>query len=126
MGRGDGARPKGPFYLVGDRSRRRRLQDLQQVISKELAALCTAKYLPDTGEIVLTPETRVTWTVDLGPSMEERLVMAVCRIRSLHLSRTKAWYLVGSMTYGVVWKQVHDMLQKLASPESRASLSRLS
>ena len=46
--------------------------------------------------------------------------MAVWRIRSLHLSRTEARYLVGSMTYGVVWDQVYGMLRQLALPESRA------
>ena len=46
--------------------------------------------------------------------------MAVWRIRSLHLSRTESRYLVGSMTYGVVWDQVYGMLQQLALPESRA------
>ena len=44
--------------------------------------------------------------------------MAVWRIRSLHLAGTEAWYLVGHMTCGV--EQVYSMLQKLASPESRA------
>ena len=60
-----------------------------------------------------------TWTVDPDPSMEERLVMAVWRIRSLHVSRT-AGYPVGSMTYGVVWEQVYGMLRKLAASESQA------
>ena len=46
--------------------------------------------------------------------------MAVWRIQSLHLSRTEARYLVGSMTYGVVWEQVHGMLRQLALPGSRA------
>ena len=46
--------------------------------------------------------------------------MAVSRIRSLHLSRTESRYLVGSMTYGVVWDQVYGMLRQLALPESRA------
>ena len=45
--------------------------------------------------------------------------MAVWRIRSLHLSRTKARYLVGSMMYMVVWVQVYNMLRQLALPESR-------
>ena len=36
------------------------------------------------------------------------------------LSRTQSRYLVGSMTYGVVWHQVYGMLWKLALPESRA------
>ena len=120
MGRGDGARLKEPFHLVAERTQRRRLQDLQQVVSKELAAPYTVKYLPDTGQIVLTPETRVTRTVQLEPSMEERLIMAVWWIRSLHLSRTEARYLVGSMTYRVVWEPVYGMLWHLALPESRA------
>ena len=120
MGRGDGARPKEPFHLVADHTQRRRLQDLQQVVSRELAAPYTVKYLPHSGQIVLTPETRVTWTVQPEPSMEERLIIAVWRIRSLHLSRTEARYLVGSMTYGVVWEQLYGMLRQLASPESRA------
>ena len=46
--------------------------------------------------------------------------MAVWRIRSLHLFRTEARYLVGSMMYGVVWEQVYGMLRQLALPESRA------
>ena len=54
------------------------------------------------------------------PRMEQRLIMAVWRIRSLHVSRTEARYQVGSMTYGVIWEQVYGMLRKLASPESRA------
>ena len=49
--------------------------------------------------------------------------MAVSQIRSLHLSRTEARYLLGSMTYGPVWEQVYGMLRKLASPESRAFIA---
>ena len=120
MGRGDEARPQKPFHLVGDCTRRRRLQDLQQVVSRELEAPFTVKYLPDTWQIVLTPERRVTRTVQPGPGMEERMIMAVWRIRSLHLSKEEARYLVGSMTYGVVWKHVNAMLRQLASPESWA------
>ena len=90
MGRCDGARPKDPFHLVADRTRRRRLQDLQQVVSRELAAPYTVKYLPDTGQIVLIAETRVTQTVQSEPSMQERLIMAVWRIRSWQVSRTEA------------------------------------
>ena len=117
---GDGARPKEPFHLVADRTRRRRLQEVQQVVTKELAAPYTVKYLPDTRQIVPTPETRVVLAVPPEPTMEERLIMAVWRIRSLHLSRTEARYLVGSMTCGVVWDQVYNMLQQLALPESQA------
>ena len=103
MPRGDGARAEEPFHLVADRTRRRRLEELQQVVTKELAAPYTVKYRPDTGQIVLTPETRVEVAVPAEPTMEERLIMAVWRIRSLHLTRTRARYLVGSMTYDVVW-----------------------
>ena len=46
--------------------------------------------------------------------------MAVWRIRLLHFSRTEAWYLVGSMTYGVVWEQVYGMLRELALPGAGA------
>ena len=113
-------RPKEPFHLVADRTRRRRLQELQEVVTKELAAPYTVKYLPDTGQIVLTPETRIVATVQPEPTQEERLIMAVWRIRSLHLSRTESRYLVRSMTYGVVWDQVYGMLRQLALPESRA------
>ena len=112
--------PKEPFHLLADRTRRRRLQELQEVVTKELAAHYTVKYLPETGQIVLTPETRVVATVQPEPTQEERLIMAVWRIRSLHLSRTESRYLVGSMTYGVVWDQVYGMLLQLALPESRA------
>ena len=101
-------------------TQRRRLHELQQVVTKELAAPYTVKYLPDTGQIVLTPGTRVVATVQPEPTMEERLIMAVWRIRSLHLSRTESRYLVGSMTYGVVWDQVYGMLRQLALLESRA------
>ena len=113
-------RPKEPFHLLAGCTRRRRLQELQQVVTKELAAPYTVKYLPDTGQIVLTPETRVVVTVQPEPTMEERLIMAVWWIRSLHLSRTESQYLVGSMTYGVVWDKVYGMLRQLALPESRA------
>ena len=113
-------RARGPFHLLAGRTQRGRLQDLQQVVTKDLAAPYTVKYLPDTGQIVLTPERRGVVTVQPEPTMEERLIMAVWRIRSLHLSRTESRYLVGSMTYGVVWDQVYGMLRKLALPESRA------
>ena len=113
-------RPKAPFHGVADRTQRRRLQELQQIVSKELAAPYTVKYLPDTGQIVLTPQTRVVVALQPEPTMEERLSMAVWRIRSLHLCRTQSWYLVGSMTYGVVWDHVYGMLRQLALPESRA------
>ena len=113
-------RPKEPFHLLGRRTQRRRLRELQQVVTKELAAPYTVKYLPDTGRIVLTPKTRVVVTFQSEPTMEERLIMAVRRIRALHFSRTESRYLVGSMTYGVVWDQVYGMLRQLALPESRA------
>ena len=54
------------------------------------------------------------------PSIKERLITAVWRIPSGHLCRTEAWYLVGSMMYGVVWEQVYGMVRQLASTESRA------
>ena len=104
--------PKEPFHLVANRTPRRHVQDLQHVVSRELAAPYTVKYLPDTGQIVLTPETRVVQTVQREHSMEERLIMAVWRIRSLQLSRTEARYMVGSMTYGVVWHLVYGMLRQ--------------
>ena len=110
-------RPREPFHLLVGRTQRRRLQELEQVVTKELAAPYTVKYVPDTGPLVLTPEARVVVTLNL---MEERLIMAVWRIRSLHVSRTESRYLVGSMTYGVVWDQVYGMLRQLALPESRA------
>ena len=50
------------------------------------------------------------------PTQEERLIMAVRRIRWLHLSSTELRYLVGSMTYGVVWDQVYSMLRRLVLP----------
>ena len=40
--------------------------------------------------------------------------MAVWRIRSLHLPRTESRYLVGRMTYGVVWDQVYGMQRSRA------------
>ena len=70
-------RPKEPFHLSADRRQRRRLQEPQQVVTKELAAPCTVKYLPDTGKMVLTPETRVVVAVQPEPTMEERSIMAV-------------------------------------------------
>ena len=61
-------RPKEPFHLLADRTRRRRLQELQEVVTKELAAPYTVKYLPDTGQIVLTPEARIVATVQPEPT----------------------------------------------------------
>ena len=45
------------------------------------------------------------------PTMEERLIMAFWRIRSLQLSRREERYLVGSMAYGVVCDYVYGMLR---------------
>ena len=67
-------RPKEPFRLLAGHIQRRRLQELQQAFTKELAAPYTVKYMPDTGQIVLTPETRVVVTVQPEPTMEERLI----------------------------------------------------
>ena len=67
--------------MVAVRTRRRRLQELQQVVTKELATPYTVKYLPDTWQIVLTPETRVVVAVSPEPTLEEKLIMAVWRIR---------------------------------------------
>ena len=106
--------------MVGDRTPWWPLQDLQQVLRRELVAPYTVKYLPDTGQIVLTPEIRVTRTVQPERSMDTRSIIAVWRIWSLHLFRTQAWYLMGSMTYGVVWEQLYGVLRRLGSPESRA------
>ena len=112
--------PKEQFHLLAGRTQWRRLEELWQIVTEELAAPYTVKYLPDTGQIVLTPETRVLVTVQPEPTLEERLIMAVWQIRSLHLSRTESRYVVGSMTYGVAWDQVYGMLGHLALPESRA------
>ena len=67
-------RPKEPFHLLADRTQQRRLQELHEVVTKELAAPYTVKYLPATGQIVLTPERRVVATVQPEPNMEERLI----------------------------------------------------
>ena len=113
-------RTKEPFHLLADRTRRRRLQELPEAVTKELAVPYIVKYLPDTRQIVLTPERRIVATFQPEPTMEERLIMAVWKIQSLHLSRTESLYLVRSMTYCVVWDQVYGMLRQLALPESRA------
>ena len=55
-------------------------------VSTSRSRAWTVKYLPDTGQIVLTPETRIVATVQPEPTQEGRLIMAVWRIRSLHLS----------------------------------------
>ena len=122
MGRGNTAQPKERFHLVANRRRRRRLQYLQQIVTKELAAPYTVKYLPDSGQIVLTAETRVVRAVQPEPTMEARLIMALWQIRSLHLFSTHAPYLVGTMTYRVVCEQVYGMLWQLALPESERLL----
>ena len=70
-------RPKEPFHLLVGRTEWRRLQALQQVVTKELAAPYTVKYLRDTGQIVLGPETRVVVTLQPEPTMEAGLIMAV-------------------------------------------------
>ena len=83
-------RPKEPFHLVADRTRQRHLQDLKQVVTQEVAATNTVKYLPGTGQMVLTLETRVVVAVQPEPTMEERSIMAVWWIWSLHLSRLRS------------------------------------
>ena len=117
MPRGDAARRKEPFHLLAHRTRRRHVQDVQQVVTKELVAPYTVKYLPDTRRIVLTAATRVVRAVPPEPTMEERLIMAVWGIWSLYLSRTKARYPVGSMTCGfgmatAVWQKFGSWLYR--------------
>ena len=43
-------RPKEPFHLLADRTQRRRLQELLQVVSKELAAPYTVNFCPTPGK----------------------------------------------------------------------------
>ena len=119
------ARPKEAFHLLTYRSQRRLLQGFCYLVSKDLATPCTVKCLPDSTQIVLTTETRVTPPVDHELCTEERLVMervvmTVWRIGSLHLSKTETRYLVGQMTNGVLWDRVYGMLKKVALPESWA------
>ena len=72
------------------------------------------KHLPDTGQIVSTPVDGGPGALPTAPSMWEKTVAAVWRIRSLHLSRTEAQYLTPHLVEGVPWEDVWVTMQQLA------------
>ena len=92
MGRGSGDKEKKAFAHVKSRQHRaRRVRTLQEVVSGELGAKYLVRHLTDRGQIVLTPVDRGgSSALPTAPSMWEKTVAAVGRIRSLHLSRTEA------------------------------------
>ena len=85
-----GDKGKKAFAHIKSRQHRaRRLRTLQDVVSGELGAEYLVKHLPDPGQIVLTPvDAGGSGALPTAPSMWEKTVAAVRRIRSLHLSRT--------------------------------------
>ena len=104
--------------------RARRLRTLQGVVSGELGAEYLVKHLPDTGQIVLTPVDGGVGALPTAPSMWEKTVAAVWRIRSLHLSTTEAQYLTPHLVEGVPWEDVWVTMQQLAQPASEGFVAK--
>ena len=92
MPRGSEAKGRSPFPHIKSRQHKaRRLQLLEDVVSRELGAPYMVQHLPDRGQIMLTPVAGGGGGANpTAPSLWEKTVVAVWRIRSLHLSRTEA------------------------------------
>ena len=118
MGRGSGDEGKNAFaHIKSKQHRARRLRTLQDGVSGELGAEYLVKHLPDTGQIVLTPVDRLgIGALPTAPSMWEKTVAAVWRIRSLHMSRSEAPYLTPHLVEGIPWEDVWVSMQQLAQP----------
>ena len=76
------------------------------------------QHLPDTGQIVLTlvaggggGDANPT-----APTLWEKTVVTMWRIRTLHLSRNEAQYLTPHLLEGVLWEVVWATMQQLAQP----------
>ena len=84
------------------------------------------KHLPDTGQIVLTPVDRGggSGALPTAPSMWEKTVAAVWRIRSLHLSRTEAQYLTPLLVEGLPREDGWVTMQQLAQPASEGFVAK--
>ena len=122
-----GDKGKKAFAHVKSRQHRaRRLRTLQEVVSGELGAEYLVRHLPDTGQIVLTPVDGGggSGALPTAPSMWEKTVAAVWRIRSLHLSRTVARYLTPHLVEGVPWEDVWVTMQQLAQPASEGFVAK--
>ena len=109
MGRGSGDKGEKAFAHINSRQHHaRRLRTLQDVVSGDLGAEYLVKHFSDTGQMVLTSEDGGggDGAVPTAPSMWEKTVAAMWRIRSLHLSRTVAQYLTPHLVEGVPWEDV--------------------
>ena len=73
------------------------------------------QHLPYTGRIMLTPVAGGGGGANpTAPSLSEKTIAAVWRIRSLHLSRAEAQYLTPHLIEGVPWEYVWATMQQLA------------
>ena len=99
MPRGSGSKGRSPFSHVKSRQHKaRQLQPLKDIVSRELGTPYPVQDLPDKVPIVLTLAAGANPT---APSLWEKTVAAVYRIRSLHLSRTEEQYLTPHLVEGV-------------------------
>ena len=101
-----------------------RLKAPEEVVQKELGAPYTCQLLPETGQIVLTPERETTSPAPPSePTQWDKTVCAVWRLRPLHLSWTEAWYPTPHVPTGVTyghWPCVCNTLHQLAEQAARA------
>ena len=89
-------------HIKSKQHQKHRLKSLQQVVSRERGAPYAVQHLRDTGPIVLTPvDKNGDRACPTAPSLREKTVATVWRIRSLHLSRTEAHYLIPHRIEGV-------------------------
>ena len=85
MPRGTASKAPSPFHIVPSRTHIHRRQiSLEEVVGKELGAPYTCKFIPETGQIVLTPEKESTSPGSATePTLLDKTVCAVWRFRSL-------------------------------------------
>ena len=94
---------------------------LEEVVGKELGAPYTCQLIPETRQIVLTPEKESTSPGSATePTLWDKTVCTVWRFRLLHLSWTEAQYLTPQLATGVTWPDVYDTLRQVAQPPARA------
>ena len=118
MPRGSGAKGRNAFGHIKSRQHKaRQLKSLEDVVSRELGAPYAVQHLLDTGQIMLTLVAGgLCGAHPTAPTLWEKNVATVWRIRSLHLSRTEAQYLTPHLVEGVPWEDMGATMQQLAQP----------
>ena len=118
MPRGSGSKGRSPFSHAKSRQHKaRRLQSLEDIVSRELGTPYTVQHLLDTGHIVLTPVAEGGGGVQtLQHHPCGRRPWRRCGAYGHSLSRTEAQHLTPHLVEGVPWEEVWATMQYLAQP----------